>query len=36
LQAHKIPLAQVEDAAAAVMHLASDARVNGMFTIMPR
>jgi len=35
LESKKIPLAQVEDAASAVIHLASDARINGMLTKMP-
>ena len=31
LQTNKVPFARVEDAAAAVLHLASDAKLNGEF-----
>lgn len=34
LRSHKIPLAQVEDAAAAVIHMASDSGINGRSTMM--
>ena len=36
LAAHKIPLADVEDAALAVTHLASDPRINGMPLTTPK
>lgn len=36
LAANKIPLADVEDAALAVAHLASDSGINGMLLTIPR